>query len=37
MPEVDLKKAREYMALIERRCAEAVEEAFTGWREELGR
>lgn len=37
MPEANVNKAREYMALIERRCAEAVEEAFAGWREELGR
>jgi creatinine amidohydrolase len=37
MPSADAKKARDYMALIERRCAEAVEEAFAGWREELGR
>jgi creatinine amidohydrolase len=36
MPSADEKKAQEYMALIERRCVEAVEEAFAGWREELG-
>ncbi|MGD8719622.1 MAG: creatininase family protein [Candidatus Zixiibacteriota bacterium] len=37
MPSLDEAKAKEYMALIERRCIEAVDEAFTGWREELGR
>jgi creatinine amidohydrolase len=35
MPSADAAKARKYMALIEGRCAEAVEEAFAGWREEL--
>jgi creatinine amidohydrolase len=37
MPSRDVKKAKEYMTLIEKRCLEAVEEAFAGWREELGR
>jgi creatinine amidohydrolase len=37
MPSPDVKKAKEYMTLIEKRCVEAVEEAFAGWREELGR
>jgi creatinine amidohydrolase len=36
MPSADAEKARKYMALVEGRCAEAVEEAFAGWREELG-
>ncbi len=35
MPSADAEKARKYMALIEDRCVEAVEEAFVGWREEL--
>jgi len=37
MPSMDVEKARRYMALVERRCAELIEEAFVGWREELGR
>jgi len=37
MPSPDVKKAQNYMALIEKRCLEAVAEAFAGWREELGR
>ena len=37
MPSADVKKAEQYMALVEERCAEAAEEAFAGWREELGK
>ncbi len=37
MPTADVAKAKEYIALIEERCAREVEEAFAGWREELGR
>jgi hypothetical protein len=37
MPSADAKKAEQYMALVEERCAEAVEGAFAGWREELGK
>jgi hypothetical protein len=37
MPTADAEKAKKYMALIVERCAGAVEEAFDGWREELGR
>lgn len=37
MPSADVERAKAYMALIERRCREAIEEAFAGWREELGR
>lgn len=37
MPSPDVERAKKYMALIEKRCVEAVEEAFAGWREELGR
>lgn len=37
MPSPDVKKAEEYMGHIEKRCVEAVAEAFAGWREELER
>ncbi|NIT36900.1 MAG: creatininase family protein [candidate division Zixibacteria bacterium] len=37
MPSADVESAKKYMAVIEKRCVEAVEEAFAGWREELGR
>ena len=37
MPSADVEKAKNYMALVEERCAGAVEESFGGWREELGK
>ncbi|UCH77905.1 MAG: creatininase family protein [Candidatus Coatesbacteria bacterium] len=37
MPSADVERAKAYMTLVERRCREAIEEAFAGWREELGR